>query len=237
MDRDLLISYAVYCKGEYRDMISAINENRSVPLVGIDNAVTIFDEAYPSRLFDLKYPPMVLFYKGDITLLNRKAIGVVGSRRPCDYAIEATRALAKKNRDEVIISGLAKGIDACAHENAHETIGILGCGIDYIYPFTNYELFKKLEKNGLIISEYPGMCKPLSFHFPFRNRIIAALSERVYVMQSAERSGTMTTVNECLEMGKEVRVLPYSIFDEDGIHNNRLIYEGAAPIMIDEIAF
>ena len=79
MERDLLISYAVYCKGEYRDMISAINENRSVPLVRIDNAVTIFDEAYPSRLFDLKYPPMVLFYKGDITLLNRKAIGVVGS--------------------------------------------------------------------------------------------------------------------------------------------------------------
>ena len=237
MDRDLLISYAVHYKGEYRDIINAINEKRSVPQIRIDNAITIFDEAYPSRLFDLKYPPVVLFYKGDIGLLNRKAIAIVGSRKPCDYALKATKALSMKNKDQVIISGLAKGIDACAHENAQETIGILGCGIDYIYPFKNYELFKKIEKRGLIISEYPGMYKPLAFHFPFRNRIIAALSERVYVMQSAERSGTMTTVNESLEMGKEVKVLPYDIFDENGIHNNRLIYEGATPILKDEIAF
>ena len=232
-----MISYAVYCNGEYREILKAINENISVPQVKIDDAVTVFDDAYPSRLFDLKYPPFVLFYKGDISLINNEAIGIVGSRKPCNYALEATKALSKNNKNKVIISGLAKGIDTCAHENAHKTIGILGCGIDYIYPFSNYDLFKKMEKSDLIISEYPGMCKPLAYHFPFRNRIIAALSQRVYVMQSAERSGTMTTVNECLEMGKEVRVLPYNIFDENGIHNNRLIYEGATPILKDEIAF
>ena len=237
MDKELLISYAIHYQGEYRQIIEAINLRKSVPLYEAENAITIFDDAYPSGLFDLKYPPLVLFYKGDLSLLNKEAVGVVGSRKPCDYALKATRALVGKNKEDVIISGLAKGIDACAHENAHMTIGILGCGIDYIYPFQNYELFKKMEKSALIISEYPGMCKPLAYHFPFRNRIIAALSKRVYVMQSAERSATMTKVNECLEMGKEVRVLPYDIFDENGFHNNRLIYEGATPILKDEIAF
>ena len=237
MEKDLLISYAIYYKGEYAEMIKAINENRSVPYATADNVITVFDDAYPNRLLDLKYPPLVLFYKGDLSLLKQQAIGVVGSRKPCSYALKATEALVRNNNEEVIISGLAKGIDACAHENACKTIGVLGCGIDYIYPFQNYKLFKKMEKSALIISEYPHMCKPLAYHFPFRNRIIAALSERVYVMQSAQRSGTMTTVNECLEMGKEVRVLPYDIFDPDGVHNNRLIYEGATPILKDEIAF
>ena len=237
MDKDLLISYAVYYKGEYREIINAINEKKSVPLIKMDNAVTIFDDAYPERLHDLKYPPLVLFYKGDLSLLKKEAIAVVGSRKPCDYALKATKALVRKHNDKIIISGLAKGIDACAHENASKTIGILGCGIDYIYPFQNYELFKKMEKNDLIISEYPGMREPLAYHFPFRNRIIAALSQRVYVMQSALKSGTMTTVNECLEMGKEVRVLPYDVFNVDGVHNNHLIYEGATPILKDEIAF
>ena len=142
----------------------------------------------------------------------------------------------KGNNDKVIISGLAKGIDACAHENASETIGILGCGIDYIYPFCNYDLIRRVEKQGLILSEYPGMSKPYAYHFPFRNRIIAALSERVYVMQSAKKSGTMTTVNEALHLGKAVSVLPYDLFAEEGRQNNLLIYEGADPITIEEIA-
>jgi len=237
MDRKQLISYAIHYDGEYREIIKAIELKRSVRDVEADNVITIFDDEYPSDLFDLKYPPLVLFYKGNIELLKSEMIGVVGSRKPCEYALKATAGLVRNYKDEVIISGLAKGIDTCAHENASRTIGILGCGIDYIYPFSNYELFKKMEKQQLIISEYPGMSKPLSYHFPFRNRIIAALSKRVYVMQSKDRSGTMTTVNECLEMGKEVKVLPYSVFCEDGEHNNRLIYEGATPILKDEIAF
>ena len=236
MDRELLISYAVYYGGEYKEIVNAINEGKSVPAVQVNNAVTIFDDVYPEKLLDLKYPPFVLFYKGDISLLKEKAIAIVGSRMPCDYALKATEALSRSKSDYVIVSGLAKGIDACAHENALRTIGILGCGIDYIYPFVNYELFKKMEKNDLIISEYPGLRKPLAYHFPFRNRIIAALSETLYVMQSSPRSGTMTSLNEALELGKEVKVLPYDIFNENGMHNNRLIYEGATPITVDEIA-
>ena len=87
------------------------------------------------------------------------------------------------------------------------------------------------------MSEYPFQIKPYAYHFPFRNRIIAALASKIYIMQSSEQSGTMTTVNEGLELGKTIKVLPYDLFDANGINNNRLIYEGAEPIIIEEIAF
>ena len=237
MNRELLISYSFKYKGEYNQIVKAIKSEEDVEIVSICNAITILDDNYPKCLFDLKYPPFVLYYKGDLNLLNELGIGVVGSRNPCEYALKATEALVKKNSDLVIISGLAKGIDACAHKYANKTIGILGCGIDYIYPQCNYDLIKSVARFGLVLSEYPTFAKPLAYHFPFRNRIIAALSDRVYVMQSSAKSGTMTTINETLELGKEVKVLPYSIFDECGVHNNHLILEGASLIEKEEIAF
>ena len=236
MNREKLISYSFYYGGEYGQIEKAIAEDEPYRECKVENALTILDEDYPKKLRDLEKAPYVLYYKGDLSLLRQEAIGVVGSRNPCDYALQATRKLVKANNDKVIISGLAKGIDACAHENALKTIGVLGCGIDYIYPFCNYDLIRKVEKTGLILSEYPGLSKPYGYHFPFRNRIIAALSERVYVMQSAKKSGTMTTVNEALHLGKAVSVLPYDLFAEEGRQNNLLIYEGADPIMIEEIA-
>jgi len=237
MDRKKLISYSFYYLGEYDKIIKAIKDNLDLPMIDIGNAITIFDKEYPKKLLNLKYPPMVLYYKGNLKLLDDECISIVGSRNPCEYALKATEGLCKANRDKVIVSGLAKGIDACAHENAFKTIGILGCGIDYIYPRCNYDLIKKVEKDGLILSEYPGMSKPLGYHFPFRNRIIACLSSKLYVMQSALKSGTMTTINEALELGKEIKVLPYDIFNEFGYNNNHLIYEGANIIEGSEIAF
>lgn len=237
MNREKLISYSYYYSGEYNKIIEAIKNNTEVPIVNVDNAITIFDEEYPKKLFDLRYPPLVLYYKGDLELLKNDCIGVVGSRMPCSYALDATKALVKNNLDKVIISGLAKGIDACAHGNAKMTIGVLGCGIDYIYPRCNYDLIKKVEKDGLIISEYPKYSKPLGYHFPFRNRIIACLSSKIYIMQSSERSGTMTTINESLELGRDIKVLPYDIFNKFGVNNNHLIFEGATLIENEEIAF
>ncbi|MBR5341015.1 MAG: DNA-protecting protein DprA [Erysipelotrichaceae bacterium] len=236
MNRELLISYSFYYGGEYFRISKAIKENTDIAIVDVANAITILDDNYPQKLLDLKYPPFVLYYKGDLSLLNEEAIGIVGSRDPSSYALKATECLVKKQNEKVIVSGLAKGIDACAHRYADKTIGILGCGIDYIYPACNKTLISKVAREGLVISEYPGLCKPYAYHFPFRNRIIAALCDRVYIMQSNRKSGTMTTVNEALEMGKEIRVLPFDIFDECGINNNQLIYEGAQPILIDEIA-
>ena len=224
--------------GEYDKIIKAIKTDEDVEIVDIPNAITMLDSEYPRSLFNLKYPPLVIYYKGNIDLLNGdNNIAIVGSRNACEYALNATKALCNANKDKTIISGLAKGIDACAHENATSTIGILGCGIDYIYPRCNYGLFTRIEKEGLIISEYPGYSKPLGYHFPFRNRMIACLANKVYVMQSNLKSGTMTTINEALELGKEVKVLPYDIFNEYGTNNNHLIYEGANIIENEEIVY
>ena len=236
MDREKLIACSFSLGGEYNAIYKAVKEDRDIEGIHIDNAVTILDEEYPKAFLDLTYPPFVFYYKGDLSLLKEEKIAIVGSRNPCEYSLKATEGLSKHYEDKVIVSGLAKGIDACAHRNAKKTIGILGCGIDYIYPACNRELIKRVEKEGLIISEYPLLTKPYACHFPFRNRLIAALSDRVYIMQSSKRSGTMTTINEALELGKEIRVLPYDIFMEEGRQNNLLIYEGAIPIQYEEIA-
>ena len=237
MNRELLISYSLCYSGNYQKILNAIRLNETVPERYAENAITILDDVYPDKLKDLKYPPFVLYYKGDLNLLYTDMIAVVGSRDPCSYALEATKALIQVNHDKTIVSGMAKGIDACSHSYASRTIGILGCGIDYIYPKCNRELFYRTEKEGLLISEYPSEVKQIAYHFPFRNRLITALSDRVYIMQSDLRSGTMTTVNDVLELGKDIRVLPYDIFHIRGRNNNNLIYEGAQPIRYEEIAF
>ncbi|MBQ2657295.1 MAG: DNA-protecting protein DprA [Erysipelotrichaceae bacterium] len=237
MDREVLISYSLCYYGNYQKILNAIREEESVPDRYVENAITILDDVYPDKLKDLKYPPFVLYYKGDINLLKTNMIAVVGSRDPCSYALEATRALIQANQDKTVVSGMAKGIDACSHFYASKTIGILGCGIDYVYPKCNKELFYKTEREGLLLSEYPFNVKPIAYHFPFRNRLIAALSDKVYIMQSDLKSGTMTTVNAALELGKDIRVLPYDIFHIRGRNNNNLIYEGAQPIRYEEIAF
>ncbi|MCR4854792.1 MAG: DNA-protecting protein DprA [Erysipelotrichaceae bacterium] len=237
MNREKLISYSFYCGGEYGEILKAVREDRDVRCLRIENALTIFDDGYPKELLDLKYPPFVLYYKGDLKLLCEEKYAIVGSRDPCAYALKATEGLARHHKDKVLVSGLAKGIDACAHRNAEKTIGILGCGIDYIYPRCNEDLIRDVAERGLILSEYPSLSKPLAFHFPFRNRIIAALSQKVCIMQSRARSGTMTSVNEALELGRQICVLPYDIFTEEGVQNNQMIYEGAQPILREEIAF
>lgn len=232
--RKRLISLTLKYHGDYNRIVKAIKENEEVTECSDQKCLTIFDDAYPEVLHELKYPPLVLFYKGNPDLLKEDKISVVGSRNACDYALKATKDLCLHHRDKVIVSGLAKGIDAMAHTYARKTIGIIGCGIDYIYPYCNKELYKKLEKEGLILSEYPGMTKPLAYHFPFRNRIIAALSDTVYIMQSSLKSGTMSTISEALELGRDVKVLPYDIYSIEGEYNNHLINEGALMIEKEE---
>ena len=232
-NREKLIAYACKYEGEYFKMLKAINEQEEIEEINMNNCLTILDDNYPEALKELKYPPLVLFYKGNLGLLSKEKIGVVGSRIACEYALKATEYLIENNKDKVIVSGLAKGIDGKAHDASELSIGVLGCGIEYIYPIENINLYRKLEKDGLILSEYPGLTKPLAYHFPFRNRIIAALANSVYVMQSSERSGTVTTINEALELQKEVIVLPYSIFDKHGQYNNKLINDGASIYLIN----
>lgn len=234
-NREKLIAYAYKYEGDYFKILKAIETKEEIDEIKDSNAITIIDREYPKELLELKYPPFVLFYKGNLELLKKEKIGIVGSRNACEYALKATELLTCKNNGLVIVSGLAKGIDGKAHEIADYSIGVLGCGIDYIYPYENIELYKKLIKQGLLLSEYPAKTKPLAYHFPFRNRIIAGLSRTIYVMQSSQKSGTVTTINEALELQKDVKVLPFSIFDEDGNYNNYLINEGALIILNSEI--
>ena len=234
-NREKLIAYAYKYHGDYFKIVKAIEEAEEIEEVFDKNVLTILDKNYPEELKELRYPPFVLFYKGNLDLLKKQKIGIVGSRIPCAYALEATRLLTLKNSNKVIVSGLAKGIDGKAHEIADYSIGILGCGIDYVYPYENIKLYEKLIKQGLILSEYPGLTKPLAYHFPFRNRIIAALSNTIYVMQSSERSGTVTTINEALELQKDVKILPFSVFDKEGAYNNYLINDGALMILESDI--
>ena len=229
--REELIALSLKYDGDYFKIVEAIKKQEPIKGINIENCITIFDDDYPRGLLDLKYPPLVLFYKGNRSLINDNSIiGIVGSRKPSSYSLKAVEHIVDKRKDNIYISGLALGIDAKVHDYSNKSIGVLGCGIDYIYPGANRFLYEKLKNNGLIISEYPGKVKPLGYHFPFRNRIIAALSNEVNIMELSERSGTMTTVNEALELGKEIKVLPFSIFSDPNIYNNKLINEGASII-------
>ena len=196
-----------------------------------DPYITIADPQYPDILRTLRYPPWILFYKGDLTLLQQPCTAIVGSRNACRYALEMTEQCCRTLPRDIIVSGLARGVDGQAHRSALRyckgTIGIAGCGLDKAYPAENRELYRVLPKKNLILSEYPPHTAPLAHHFPWRNRLIAGISRRLLVMQAGYHSGTMITVNEALQMGKEVWCLPYPAMDPQGQGCNLLISQGA----------
>lgn len=232
--KEQIIKAAIKYEGNYEKIALAIKNNEEISLTGrVNRAITIVDNEYPASLKQLRYPPFVLFYKGNLGLLSQSAVSIIGSRLPESYGIEITRQIVDScNQKYVIVSGLAKGIDAIAHQKALEigrkTIGIIGCGIDRIYPMENEHLYKDMSKFGLILSEYPGFTPPRKHHFPFRNRLIAALGDKCIVTAAALRSGTMLTVNEALMLGKEVFCIPYPIGSISGEGCNLLISQGAS---------
>ena len=232
--RENMIQAAIKYEGNFEKIAFAIKNNEKIVTGGsTDGVITILDKEYPATLKQLRYPPFVLFYKGNPELLNQSALSVIGSRLPESYGIEMTRRIVGNcNRKYVIVSGLAKGIDAIAHQEAlntqRKTIGVIGCGIDRIYPMENEHLYRQMSKFGCIISEYPGYTPPRRHHFPFRNRLIAAMSEKCIVTAATLRSGTMLTVNEALTLGKEVICIPYPIGTVSGEGCNLLISQGAS---------
>ena len=196
------------------------------------NYITIIDEAYPAQLKETYKPPFVLFYYGDISLLNdnNNKIAVVGSRKYTDYGEMMTKKLVKGiSEDFVIVSGLALGIDAIAHRTAIEcggrTIGVLGNGIDFHYLEENKDIYEECKKNHLVISEYPDMTPPKSAHFPIRNRIIAGLCNNLLVTEGKIKSGTQITALLMAHKSGNVCCVPTRA-DEDSVCNH-LIKEGA----------
>jgi DNA processing protein len=177
--------------------------------------IKITDEEYPISLRNIYNPPQILYCIGNISLLKKQSIAIVGCRKASDYGKKVAKIFSEglSKNDLCIISGFASGIDCEAHKgalyNIGKTIAVLGSGLDVIYPKENESLYYEIVKNGgLIVSEFPLGTKPLSCNFPRRNRIISGLSNGVLVVEAKRKSGTMITVDYALEQGKEVFCVP-----------------------------
>lgn len=194
------------------------------------------DSNYPRSLFALTDPPTVLYAKGDISLLKKRKIAIIGSRRATDYTLKALEAIVPPliENDIIIVSGLAKGADAMAHRAAirygGKTIGILGHGFFHIYPKENGQLALEMAKHHLLLSEFPPYAGPKRWNFPLRNRIISGISEAIVVTEASEKSGTLITTDHALEHGKDIFVVPGPIDSKLSEGTNRLLREGAIPI-------
>lgn len=195
--------------------------------------LTIFDPGYPEELKTIPIPPLVIYLKGKINSFKKRKIGIIGTRKPTKYGREVTLEFSKKLSEKgvVIVSGGARGIDTIAHlsaiEGGGETICVFGSGLNVFYPPENIKIFKKIEENGILISEYPPDTKPFAYNFPMRNRIIAALSETLLIVEAGEKSGTFITVKWALDMGKDIFAIPGEIYSPKSRGPNFLIKQGA----------
>jgi DNA processing protein len=198
-----------------------------------DRVVTLVDDEYPPMLKEIVDPPLVLHVRGDRTLLLRIGIAVVGSRRATPYGINAAAQLASQLAAAglVIVSGLARGIDAAAHQAALDahgpTVAVLGTGIDVVYPRGNARLFRRIESEGLIVSEFPPGTPPRPENFPIRNRVISGLSRGTVIVEATRRSGSLITARMAAEQGRDVFAVPGSIFSAGSEGTHRLIQYGA----------
>ncbi|SEM47598.1 DNA processing protein [Mesobacillus persicus] len=196
--------------------------------------ISLFDEDYPMHLKAIHQPPWILFAKGDISLLGQPfPLAVVGSREATPYGKQAIEILFPEliKYKAVIISGLAKGIDAHAHKMAIKlggrTIGVIAGGIHHLYPKENLELAKFMMKDHLVLSEYPPDTKPEKWQFPLRNRIIGGLAKGTLVIEAKKRSGSFITADFALNEGREVFAVPGSILTPSSVGTNELIQLGA----------
>lgn len=186
---------------------------------------------YPAPLYDLPDAPPMLWARGDTSLLKRDGIAMVGARNASSLGLRMARSLAMElgREDHVIISGMARGIDAAAHEASLETgtIAVFGGGVDVIYPAENRQLAEKLLKQGLILSEQAMGLQPQARHFPARNRIISGLARAVVVVEAAAKSGSLITAKNALDQGRDVLAVPGHPFDTRAAGCNLLIRDGA----------
>ena len=191
------------------------------------------DEDFPLMLTEGITPPPVLFLRGNTALLQRPAVAVVGSRHATPQALRIARDFGEaiSEQEIAVVSGMAAGIDAAAHQGALAgaggTIAVWGTGIDRIYPPANKNLAYQIAERGLIVSEFPLDTRPLAGNFPRRNRLIAALAQAVLVVEAAPESGSLITARLAAEMGREVMAVPGSIDNPHSKGCHKLIKEGA----------
>ncbi len=198
------------------------------------NIITLDDDEYPELLKEIYDPPIVLYVKGDLSsALTRPAIGVVGSRRCSTYGVNAANFLARELAAQgiSIVSGLARGIDGASHRGAIEaagkTVGVIGTGLDVIYPKEHKKLTDEVAENGAVVSEFPLGTPPLAQNFPYRNRVLSGLCFGILVVEASEHSGSLITARLAHEQGREVFAVPGNITSQTSFGPNFLIKDGA----------
>ena len=201
------------------------------------------DGSYPALLRYIDDPPERIYYKGDLDLLKKRCIAIVGSRRCSEYGKNVALKIAKAASINgfCVVSGMAIGIDNFAHQGAlkvgGDTIAVLGSGADVCYPKQHMKLYKEISDRGLIISELPDGTEPMPFRFPQRNRIIAGISEAVVVVEARTGSGSLITAEFANAQGKPVFAVPGNITSQYSLGTNKLIVEGAQPLTVIDDMF
>lgn len=196
------------------------------------------EPAYPHLLTEIYDPPPLLYVKGNVELLSRHMMGMVGTRRPTPYGNQMAERLSRDlaERGLVIASGLARGIDSSSHKGAlaavqGSTVAVLGTGVDVIYPKENRKLFAQIEECGALISEFPIGTQPFPQNFPIRNRIVAGMSLGVVVVEGAQYSGSLISARLAMEFNREVFGVPGNVTQPPSFAPNQLIKQGAKLVM------
>ncbi len=200
------------------------------------------DEEYPLRLKEVDQPPPVLYVRGEVKMEDALAVAIVGTRKVTAYGRQVTEELATclAQNGVTVVSGLARGVDGVAHQAALKaggrTIGVLGSGVDQIYPPEHLNLARQMTGAGAVISDYAPGTPPEAVNFPPRNRIISGLSLAVVVIEAGESSGALITATFAAEQGRDVLAVPGGIYNPLSKGTNRLISQGARPLLaVDEV--
>ncbi|MBI4731455.1 MAG: DNA-protecting protein DprA [Chloroflexi bacterium] len=195
------------------------------------------DDLYPPRLKEIDQPPPVLYVRGTLTKEDAWAVAVVGTRRVSAYGRQVTEDLASflAANGVTVVSGLARGVDAIAHQSALKaggrTLAVLGCGVDRVYPPEHQQLAEKMMSSGAIVSDYAPGTPPDASNFPPRNRIISGLSMATVVVEAGDTSGALITAQFAVDQGREVFAVPGNILAPQSKGTNRLIAQGARPML------
>jgi len=219
---------------EYIEKLLVVMEARQIAYISRSNP------RYPALLAEIPDPPLGLFLIGELPADNIEKVAIIGSRRCSEYGLLTARLLARPlaAAGVVIVSGMARGVDSMAHRGALQgggpTVAVLGCGVDICYPAENRELRADIIKNGCIISEYPPGVRPAPMFFPARNRIISGLCRGIVVTEASKKSGTLITVDQAQEQGREVLAVPGNISSKLSQGTNQLIRDGAYPVSSHE---
>ncbi len=194
--------------------------------------LSTLSDQYPPLLRELADPPVLLFYKGNLDLITKDQLAIVGPRKPSHYGKQAATYFANElSRHFVITSGAAAGIDSIAHQvcidNNSPTIAVVGTGLDSFFPIQQKKLQQTIARKGLLLSEFPLGSKALPFHFPQRNRLITGLSKGVLVCEASKKSGSLISANFAIDQNRDVFAIPGSIFSPTSTGTLQLIQDGA----------